>query len=231
MGPVDPVEPGTLVYDPRTREVGEYRGEAGPCAMLRPVGGGREWQADPALIRAATAGERLSAGVRAANGRSCGGLLAEPPLVDVGPPPEPVTGCDTCARLAERRAHARAAGDGSAETDADVLLARHQRQEHAGRRVFRYVPFTIVQDPTAQPEYEARCVSGDEADCGASSGPCQGPEEVEEWQRGHTQETRHLRYRRCFADYAVLEPAVRSRPGPPGATGRTCGPRGRSSTP
>ncbi|WP_443334755.1 DUF7848 domain-containing protein [Streptomyces sp. CCNWLW230] len=77
--------------------------------------------------------------------------------------------------------------------------------------------------------HEARCVSGDETDCGASSGPCPGPEEVEEWQRGHTQETRHLRYRRLFADYAVLEP-VMGGPGPPGATGRTRGPGGRSST-
>ncbi|MFB7084847.1 hypothetical protein [Streptomyces sp. NPDC056296] len=205
MEPVEAVQPGTLVYDPRTRKVGEYRGEAGPCAMLRPVGGGREWQADPALIRTATAEERLSAGVRAANGRSCGGLLAAPPLVDVGPPPVPVTGCASCARLAERRAHARAAGDGSAETDADVLLARHQRHEHRGRRLFRYVPFAIVQDPSALPEYQAHCVSGDDADCGATSGPRQTPADVEEWQRGHTQETRHTRYRRCFADYAVLE--------------------------
>ncbi len=29
------------------------------------------------------------------------------------------------------------------------------------RRTFRYVPFTITQDRTAEPEYEARCVSGD----------------------------------------------------------------------
>ncbi|WP_440581748.1 DUF7848 domain-containing protein [Streptomyces djakartensis] len=75
----------------------------------------------------------------------------------------------------------------------------------SGRRVFRYVPYTIVQDPSALPEYEARCVSGEEADCGAGSGVRSAPAEVEEWQRRHTQETRHLRYRRCFADYAVLE--------------------------
>ena len=28
---------------------------------------------------------------------------------------------------------------------------------------------------------------------------------VEKWQRRHTQETRHTRYRRFFADYALLE--------------------------
>ncbi|MEH0419022.1 DUF7848 domain-containing protein [Streptomyces sp. B21-083] len=74
------------------------------------------------------------------------------------------------------------------------------------RRVFRYVPYLIVQDPTAEPEYAARCVSGEESDCGAESGVRQGPADVEEWQRRHTQDTRHTRYRRTFADYAVLEP-------------------------
>jgi len=64
------VEPGTLVFDPRTGEVGEYRDKAGPYAILRPVGGGREWEADPLLIRPATPEERLSAGVKAANRQS-----------------------------------------------------------------------------------------------------------------------------------------------------------------
>lgn len=58
---------GALVYDPATRKVGEYQGRGGPYAMLRPVGGGREWQADPETIRPATSAERLSAGVKAAN--------------------------------------------------------------------------------------------------------------------------------------------------------------------
>ncbi|MFF4548901.1 hypothetical protein [Streptomyces sp. NPDC001435] len=62
----------------------------------------------------------------------------------------------------------------------------------------------IEQDPTTEPEYEALCVSGDETDCGARSGTHGHPGPVEEWQRKHTQETRHLRYRRNFGDYAVL---------------------------
>jgi len=200
------MEPGTLVYDAQTRKVGEYRDEVGPYVMLRPVGGGREWQADPARVRVATREERLGAGVRAANDRSRYGQLTPSQPV----PPVPVTGCVTCEELATRREEARAAFDGSAVTDANVLLRQHQGREHggtpaAGRRIFRYVPYSIVQDASAQPEYEAYCVSGDEADCGAGSGPCQAPDEVEEWQRRHTQETRHLRYRRSFADYAVLE--------------------------
>ncbi|WP_240799392.1 beta family protein [Streptomyces sp. A0958] len=73
--------------------------------------------------------------------------------------------------------------------------------------MFRYVPFTIEQDGTVEPEYEARCVSGDEVECGAWSGTCIGPEPVEEWQRRHTQESGHRRYRRNFGDYAVMRPA------------------------
>ena len=198
------MEPGTLVFDPHTRKVGEYQDRTGPYVMLRPVGGGREWQADPARIREATLDERLSAGVRALNDRYRERLSDDPAR-----PPSPVPGCATCEELALRRDRARAAFDGSAVTDANVLLRQHQRDEHggerAGRRNFRYVPYTIVQDASAQPEYEAYCVSGEEQDCGAGSGPCQAPGEVEEWQRRHTQETRHLRYRRSFADYAVLE--------------------------
>ncbi|WP_405870334.1 hypothetical protein [Streptomyces sp. NBC_00005] len=34
------------------------------------------------------------------------------------------------------------------------------------------MPYSIVQDASAEPEYEARCVPG-EADCGARSGPDQ----------------------------------------------------------
>ncbi|MGW0825036.1 DUF7848 domain-containing protein [Streptomyces sp. NPDC002845] len=124
-------------------------------------------------------------------------------------PPAPVPGCETCAGFAARRERARALYDRSAETDANVLLRHHQRREHGGvatpRRVFRYVPYTIVQDALGATEYEARCVSGDEAECGAESGVLHDPADVEEWQRRHTQETRHLRYRRSFGDYAVLE--------------------------
>ncbi|MGW0776299.1 DUF7848 domain-containing protein [Streptomyces sp. NPDC002835] len=74
------------------------------------------------------------------------------------------------------------------------------------RRVFRYVPFSIQQDATAEPEYEARCVSGDETECGARSGTHSAPGPVERWQCRHAQETGHRRYRRNFGDYAVVQP-------------------------
>lgn len=117
-------KPGALLYDPARAQVGEYRDRSGPYAMLRPVGGGREWQADPAALRPATPDERLTAGVRAANRRS-----TEVPD-DLSRPPLPVRGCAVCEELNTQRLTARAESDGSAETDAHVLLRRHKRQEH-----------------------------------------------------------------------------------------------------
>ncbi|MEU6355002.1 hypothetical protein ABZ896_37780 [Streptomyces sp. NPDC047072] len=119
-----PLEQGELVHDPETGRVGEYQATVGPYAMLRPVGGGREWQADPARIRPATQAERLSAGVRAANER------ARTAGFDVSRPPVPVAGCTTCADLDRQREAARARFDHSGVTDAHVLLRQHQEREH-----------------------------------------------------------------------------------------------------
>ncbi|WP_137994455.1 hypothetical protein [Streptomyces vilmorinianum] len=117
------MECGGFVYDPTARKVGEYRGKAGPYAMLRPVGGGREWQADPEQVRPATPAERLSAGVRAANERAS-------TAYEMSRPPVPVPDCVECAELAKERADARLRFDWSAETDANVLLRRHLRSTH-----------------------------------------------------------------------------------------------------
>nr|WSY53731.1 hypothetical protein OG999_28900 [Streptomyces sp. NBC_00886] len=119
------MEPGTLLYDPATSKVGEYQDMAGPYALLRPVGGGREWQADPESLRPATDRERLSAGVRAANDRA---RTDAPFLVTV--PPRPAPDCATCTELAELRAAARTEHDYSAETDTNVLLRKHRSEAH-----------------------------------------------------------------------------------------------------
>jgi len=121
-------EPGTLLFDPSTNKVGEYRDRVGPYVMLRPVGGGKEWQADPASLRPPTTRERLSAGVRAANDRSQ--TPPPPDPEDMHRPPVPVPGCATCDELDRLRQAARAAHDRSAETDANVLLRQHRRAEH-----------------------------------------------------------------------------------------------------
>jgi hypothetical protein len=119
------METGALLYDPATDKVGEYQDKSGPYALLRPVGGGREWQADPGSLRPATDAERLRAGVRAANARP---RTDAPFLVAVSPRPAP--DCATCAELAELRSTARTEHDYSAETDANVLLRKHRSEAH-----------------------------------------------------------------------------------------------------
>ncbi|QNP71411.1 hypothetical protein IAG44_19550 [Streptomyces roseirectus] len=47
-------------------------------------------------------------------------------------PPAPVPGCSVCAEFAEQRRAARAAYDGSRETDVNVLMRRHRKQAHSG---------------------------------------------------------------------------------------------------
>ncbi|MFF6775782.1 hypothetical protein ACFY8W_19750 [Streptomyces sp. NPDC012637] len=114
---------GDYLFDLVARKVGEYRGQAGPYAMLRPVGGGREWQADPERVRPATRDERITAGVRAVNERANAAY-------ELLRPPAPVPHCGQCAELAASRAAARARFDWSAETDANVLLRRHLHSGH-----------------------------------------------------------------------------------------------------
>ncbi|WP_078658089.1 DUF7848 domain-containing protein [Streptomyces rimosus] len=72
------------------------------------------------------------------------------------------------------------------------------------RRIFRFVPYTIRQDTTAEPTYEAVCVSGDENECGEKSGAWLTPHPVEVWMREHARDTGHTRYCRCFQDYAEV---------------------------
>ncbi|MFG2601369.1 hypothetical protein [Streptomyces sp. NPDC048462] len=64
---------GTLLADSsRDDRVGEFRGVSGPYWSLRPVGGGPEWEADPANVRLATRNERLRARTAYENARSRG---------------------------------------------------------------------------------------------------------------------------------------------------------------
>ena len=76
----------------------------------------------------------------------------------------------------------------------------------------RFKPFTIRQDPEAAEQYEAVCVAGDDADCGASSGKRTDPDPVELWMIDHTARTGHERFRRTFSDYAVTGALTASPP-------------------
>ena len=42
---------GTAVHDGDSGRVGLVMGHEGPYLQLRPLGGGREWDADPARLR------------------------------------------------------------------------------------------------------------------------------------------------------------------------------------
>lgn len=66
---------GETVEDTTRNRVGKVMGHEGPYVQLRPIGGGREWDALPDKLRPLTVSEALSAGVAVANARSRGGKL------------------------------------------------------------------------------------------------------------------------------------------------------------
>jgi hypothetical protein len=59
---VKPLEPGALVVDTERDRLGQVMGHEGPYVQLRPVAGGREWDAYPAGVRPVTDEERLGPG-------------------------------------------------------------------------------------------------------------------------------------------------------------------------
>jgi hypothetical protein len=63
---------GSHAMDTETGRVGVVMGHEGPYVQLRPLGGGREWECAPEVVRTATAAERLSAATAYANARSRG---------------------------------------------------------------------------------------------------------------------------------------------------------------
>jgi hypothetical protein len=65
---------GDLVEDTGAKKIGKVMGFEGPYVQLRPVGGGREWDAEPCKLRAVTVSEALRDGVSVANARSRGEL-------------------------------------------------------------------------------------------------------------------------------------------------------------
>jgi len=66
---------GTVVRDTERNKTGRVMGHEGPYVQLRPVGGGREWDARPAALRLATRDERLKAGLESVNARTRGERL------------------------------------------------------------------------------------------------------------------------------------------------------------
>ncbi|MEC4016607.1 hypothetical protein [Streptomyces sp. H27-D2] len=61
---------GAAVLDSGRERVGLVMGHQGPYLQLRPLGGGRGWDADPALVRPVSRAELLSAQLAEVNARS-----------------------------------------------------------------------------------------------------------------------------------------------------------------
>lgn len=61
---------GAAVHDTARDQVGRVMGHEGPCLRLRPLGGGRAWDADPRQVRTLSQDELLSALLREVNARS-----------------------------------------------------------------------------------------------------------------------------------------------------------------
>jgi hypothetical protein len=75
-------------------------------------------------------------------------------------------------------------------------------------RTFRFREYAITPDDTALPAYQAVCVAGDTADCGADSGDQPSETELGRWIAEHTRDTGHTRFRRARWDYAQVEPGA-----------------------
>lgn len=63
-------EPGEMAKDTATGRVGRVMGHEGPYYQLRPLNGGREWDADPEALEPACQSDALSADVAEANWRA-----------------------------------------------------------------------------------------------------------------------------------------------------------------
>lgn len=90
---------GDSVHDPGRDRVGVVMGREGPYLQLRPLGGGREWDAEPGLVRALSPAELLSARVATVNARSRTGMGLSGPAgtrragrPDDDVPPDPCPG-------------------------------------------------------------------------------------------------------------------------------------------
>jgi hypothetical protein len=71
--------PGTAVRDTVRDRVGVVMGHEGPYLQLRPLSGGREWDAAPDRVRPLTAAELLHARLAETNARSRTGLGVKQP--------------------------------------------------------------------------------------------------------------------------------------------------------
>ncbi|WP_149181565.1 hypothetical protein [Streptomyces sp. TRM49041] len=63
-------EPGETARDSATGRVGRVMGHVGPRYQLRPLNGGKEWEAEPDDMRPAMQSDALSGAVAEVNART-----------------------------------------------------------------------------------------------------------------------------------------------------------------
>jgi hypothetical protein len=71
---------------------------------------------------------------------------------------------------------------------------------------FREYHVTTAPDPTALPTYQAVCITGDEHDCGATSGTTHTPQELTRWIAEHCAQTDHTSYEQTTRTILRAEP-------------------------
>jgi hypothetical protein len=78
------------------------------------------------------------------------------------------------------------------------------------RQRFRFREYTVraTPDPMTLPTFTAVCVTGDERDCGATSGDLHSADELVRWIATHCAQTSHERYERTVRETLRAEPGA-----------------------
>lgn len=82
------------------------------------------------------------------------------------------------------------------------------RNAARGRYRFREYHVTTAPDPLALPAFAAMCVTGEEHNCGATSGTVHTPDELTHWIAGHCATTSHELYEQTTRTLLRAEPGA-----------------------
>jgi hypothetical protein len=75
---------------------------------------------------------------------------------------------------------------------------------------YRFREYTVrtKADPLTLPTFQAVCVTGDDHDCGATSGDVHSTDELVRWIASHCAETKHELYERTARETVCAEPGA-----------------------
>ncbi|MCX5426092.1 hypothetical protein [Streptomyces sp. NBC_00078] len=76
------------------------------------------------------------------------------------------------------------------------------------RAAYRFRAYNFTADQSTLPTYQAVCVTGDDADCGADSGPQESEENLNRWMAEHSRDTAHATFRRAQWSYVEVQPGA-----------------------